>query len=622
MTGEDTRVGTVVDEKYTVIDCLGRGGMANVWLARDDRLGKLWAIKEIKPNATGSRGEVMRQALIAEADFMKRLDHPAIPRVVDIVDTGRTVFVVMDYVEGTSLGKLMQLRGGPFEQAQVIDWGIQLCDVLGYLHSCDPPVIYRDMKPANVIVRDDGSVRLIDFGIATQCANGIKGEAGTPGYAPVEQLPSAYEEGGRNRGEAGEVDARSDVYSLGVTIYVLVTGHTPQRSGVGPDAVRFDMRPIREWNPRLSDGLERIVCTATRPAPEERYQTIAEMRYDLEHHEELTQSWRNAQRRKLVRFRRRLVLSGACCLMCVGLMGASSFVRTASYEDLMHEAQTASTRAGRGGVSDAERCCRAAIELEPDRLEPYRRLLGVYVDDYRLDEDEAVRWQDACGGARGLAADPDYARFCLEVGTSFLCYYGIEQGGGSVGNAAIASVGAASAWFDRAHEACERSGGDAGLGDADWRALEEYRIVARFHDEVTRAGREGVAASQTYQSFWQAFEEALARELSSSEGNRSAEGVRVRLCQIGVEALSSPTFLAGFARSGIGEEQARGMLARLRTCLDSLEPFSRVPEQAEVLGPVFAEIRQGLPIAEQNIAYVYNNPVMVAGTEQKKGEDS
>ena len=125
MTGEETRVGSVVDEKYTIIDCLGRGGMANVWLARDDRLGKLWAIKEIKPNVIGSRGEVMRQALVAEADFMKRLDHPAIPRVVDIVDTGRTVFVVMDYVEGTSLAKLMRLRGGPFDQAQVIDWGIR-----------------------------------------------------------------------------------------------------------------------------------------------------------------------------------------------------------------------------------------------------------------------------------------------------------------------------------------------------------------------------------------------------------------------------------------------------------------------------------------------------------------
>ena len=614
MTGEDTHVGSVVDEKYTVIDCLGRGGMANVWLARDDRLGKLWAIKEIKPNVSGSRGEVMRQALVAEADFMKRLDHPAIPRVVDIVDTGRTVFVVMDYVEGTSLGKLMRLRGGPFEQTQVIDWGIQLCDVLGYLHACDPPVIYRDMKPENVIVRDDGSVRLVDFGIATQCANGIGGEAGTPGYAPREQLPSAY---GAEERSCGEVDARSDVYSLGVTIYVLVTGHTPQRLGGESDTVRFDMRPIRDWNPRLSDGLERIVETATRQEPGERYQTIAEMRYDLEHHEELTQSWRSAQRRKLARFRRRLVLSGACCLVCVGLMGASSIVRVRSYDDLMHESQTASTRAVSGKMSDAERCCLAAIELEPGRLEPYRRLMDVYVDDYRLDEDEAARWQDACGGVRRLTAAPGYARLCLEAGTMFLCYYGIDQGGGAVGNAAIASVGAASAWFDRAHEACERAGDDAGLGEADRRALEELRIVARFHEEVTRAGREGIAADTTYQSFWLAFEEALTRELSSSEGDRSAEGVRVRLCQIGVEALSSPTFLAGFSRSGIREEQARDMLERLRACLDSLEPFSRVPEQVEVLGPVFEEIRRGLPIAERNIANVYNNPVIAAGTERE-----
>ena len=146
-------IGRVVDNKYEIIAAIGKGGMSNVWLGRDRRLDKLWAIKEIKPNVAGRQGAANRQAIIDEANFMKRLDHPAIPRVVDIIDTGSSIFVVMDYVNGTALSKVLRQQGEPFEQEEVIDWGIQLCDVLGYLHTIHPPagypVVYRDLKPSN-----------------------------------------------------------------------------------------------------------------------------------------------------------------------------------------------------------------------------------------------------------------------------------------------------------------------------------------------------------------------------------------------------------------------------------------------------------------------------------------
>jgi serine/threonine-protein kinase len=113
-------VGRTVADKYQIIELLGKGGMSNVWLARDERLGKLWAIKEIKPNTSGAKGNAFRQALVDEAHLMKRLDHPAIPRVVDMLDTGTTVFVVMDYVEGRSLWHALRERGAPFDQKSVI----------------------------------------------------------------------------------------------------------------------------------------------------------------------------------------------------------------------------------------------------------------------------------------------------------------------------------------------------------------------------------------------------------------------------------------------------------------------------------------------------------------------
>ena len=144
-------IGRVIDNKYEIIAAIGKGGMSNVWLGRDRRLDKLWAIKEIKPSAKGRQAQANRQAIIDEANFMKRLDHPAIPRVVDIIDTGVSIFVVMDYVNGSSLSKVQRQQGEPFSQEEVIDWGIQLCDVLEYLHGLNPPVIYRDMKPKELL---------------------------------------------------------------------------------------------------------------------------------------------------------------------------------------------------------------------------------------------------------------------------------------------------------------------------------------------------------------------------------------------------------------------------------------------------------------------------------------
>ena len=122
-------IGRVVDNKYEIIAAIGKGGMSNVWLGRDRRLDKLWAVKEIKPNVAGAQGAANRQAIIDEANFMKRLDHTAIPRVVDIIDTGASIFVVMDYVNGSSLAKVMrhELRRRGIDRLKVV-------------YSTDPPV--------------------------------------------------------------------------------------------------------------------------------------------------------------------------------------------------------------------------------------------------------------------------------------------------------------------------------------------------------------------------------------------------------------------------------------------------------------------------------------------------
>ena len=160
-------IGTVIEGKYEILREIGKGGMSVVYLAMDTHLNKQWAVKEIRKRGSGKNDEIVVNSLLAEANLMKRLDHPALPRIVDIIDNGVTIFVVMDYIEGESLDKILK-EYGPQPEEKVIVWAKQLCDALSYLHSQKPPIIYRDMKPANVMLKPEGTIKIIDFGIARE----------------------------------------------------------------------------------------------------------------------------------------------------------------------------------------------------------------------------------------------------------------------------------------------------------------------------------------------------------------------------------------------------------------------------------------------------------------------
>lgn len=213
-------IGTVLEGKYEILREIGRGGMSVVYLAMDTHLNKQWAVKEIRKRGNGKKDEIVVNSLLAEANLMKGLDHPALPRIVDIIDHGSTIFVVMDYIEGESLDKILKAEGVQAEDV-VITWAKQLCDALSYLHTQTPPIIYRDMKPANVMLKPEGNVKIIDFGIAREYKEQNLTDTtvlGTKGYAPPEQY-------------SGQTDARSDIYALGMTMHHLLTGIDPMAGG-------------------------------------------------------------------------------------------------------------------------------------------------------------------------------------------------------------------------------------------------------------------------------------------------------------------------------------------------------------------------------------------------------
>lgn len=297
-----SKLGDVIDGKYEILKEVGRGGMSIVYLAMDNRLNKQWAVKEIKKKGSNSANQIVVQSLLAEANLMKRLDHPHLPRIVDIIDDGNTIYIVMDYIEGEPLDKLLKAKGAQ-EQDAVIEWGKQLAEVLDYLHTREPAIIYRDMKPANVMLRPDGTVKLIDFGIAREYKERNSADTvslGTKGYAAPEQF-----------GGMGQTDARTDVYCLGVTLYHLVTGKNPTEPP-------YEILPIRSIDPKLSSGLEAIIAKCTQLNPDDRFQSCAEVLYALNHLNEFDGVYRKKQKRKLNGFIAALASSLVLALAGVG----------------------------------------------------------------------------------------------------------------------------------------------------------------------------------------------------------------------------------------------------------------------------------------------------------------
>ncbi|MCR5041750.1 MAG: serine/threonine protein kinase [Clostridia bacterium] len=277
------QIGQVIDGKYEILAEIGRGGMSVVYLAMDKRLNKQWAIKEFRKDKNDEAKQMALEALLKEANLMKKLDHPTLPRIVDIIDEKVNVYIIMDYIEGENLSKVLDEYGAQ-DQENVIEWAKQIADVLDYLHTRTPPVIYRDMKPANIMLRPDGTVRLIDFGIAREYKEGKAGDTqniGTRGYAAPEQF-----------GDRGQTDARTDIYSFGVTLYHLVTGQNPAEPP-------YEIYPIRRWNPELSSGLEWLISKCTQLNPKDRFQSCSEILYVLENLEKFEDEYRRKQRSRL-----------------------------------------------------------------------------------------------------------------------------------------------------------------------------------------------------------------------------------------------------------------------------------------------------------------------------------
>lgn len=250
----------IFDSKYEILKTLGSGGMGTVYLAQNIKLGTLWAIKEVNKKL-GDRVD-----LLAEPNLLKKLAHPSLPRIFDIIEDENYMYIIMDYIEGIPLDKELEKRKS-FPEKQVIEWAKQICDALKYLHTMKPhPIIYRDMKPSNLIITPSGEVKIIDFGIAREYKQASTADTtyiGTRGYAAPEQYGTS------------QTDDRTDIYSLGVTLYHMLTGKSPNDPP-------YEIKPVREINSKLSRGIEHIITKCIRQDPTQRYQSVDKLLKDIQ----------------------------------------------------------------------------------------------------------------------------------------------------------------------------------------------------------------------------------------------------------------------------------------------------------------------------------------------------
>ena len=403
-------IGSLVDGKYKILNKVGQGGMSVVYLAMNEKANKQWAVKEVRKDGVLDF-ESVKQGLVAETDILKKLSHPNLPSIVDVIDTNDSFIIIMDYIQGNSLNKALEEFGAQ-PQDLVITWAKQLCDVLGYLHSRTPAIIYRDMKPANIMLKPDGNITLIDFGTAREYKEKNLADTtclGTVGYAAPEQF-----------GGMGQTDARTDIYCLGATLYHLVTG-------MNPCEPPYEIKPIREINPTLSSGLERIIQKCTQRNPEDRYQSCAELMYALEHYEEIDDIHRKKQKKQLGKFLFTSALTLVFGAVSMWSYFAAEQKKSENYDEILNTAESTENYY-------------KAILTDPTKTKAYLELNKYLINDFVLTQEEGqelLKLQIGLDnkGDSGFTdtvkvleqlkvSNPSgYQDVCFEIGQSYLFYY-------------------------------------------------------------------------------------------------------------------------------------------------------------------------------------------------------
>lgn len=432
--GRGDWIGTASEpSKYKVQEVIKDGGMSHVYRVVDGKLGKQWCYKEIIPEDNTNLVALMSEALI-----MQKLDNPAIPRIVDIFSTNSPesindysarIGIIMDWVDGKSLQTVIK-QTGRIDLDLALQWAIQICKIMEYLHKDTrevyqeyvdangdlqqetyghAPILYRDLKPLNVMITEkDASVTILDFGISIELER--EGELnevpmGTAGYAP----PEAY-----NR--YAPLDLRSDIYTIGATMYHMITGILPPPSvdTKNPDEPMPPIPLLSKSNKMVSPDLDEVVARAMAFNPDDRYQTVTEMRLALERVITLTESKKKEYATHIAitwLFFGLAVFFGVVAMFPWIIMQNN---KNTNFEMLVSTAET---------THEPEDYKRAIAE-RPDRVNLYLGLIDAYEQDGVVSEDDLMTLKDYLFPNKDkMVGEDDYGKLCYTLGEMYWYYY-------------------------------------------------------------------------------------------------------------------------------------------------------------------------------------------------------
>lgn len=527
-------IGSLVDGKYKILSEIGHGGMSVVYMAINEKANKTWAVKEVRKDGKMDFNTV-RQGLMAEIETLKKLKHPNLPSIIDVIEDDDSFIIVMDYIEGRSLDKIIEENGAQPE-AYVVEWAKQLCDVFGYLHSRTPPIIYRDMKPANVMLKPDGNIMVIDFGTAKNYEIDL-GETtgiGTIGYAAPEQYIGSG---------LGRTDARTDIYCLGITMYHLLTNIDPCKNLISD-------KSIRAVNPALSHGLDAIIQKCTQYQPADRYQSCAELMYDLENYEILEPLYKKKQKRKLGVFFLTILMAAifAASGLVTNYMAAQK--ATDTYETKLYDA---SKSVNYDEKLELYKEC-IAIPNKAGEKDAYLGLIQAFKDndDVFTQSEANLLTKYIKNNKAALQSNPDnYTEICFETGKLYWYYYQGE-------NASSASdefTGAIYAveWFSDVPEGYK----DYGMASAYANIGSFYRNIARYVVEASDKGQ--------YKPFFENMQKLLN---SVALNENESEIVRLELLEMSRSALQQ--YATKFKGDGITQKQMQDMYTTISDTVNSI----------------------------------------------------
>ena len=528
-------IGSLVDGKYKILSEIGHGGMSVVYMAINENANKTWAVKEVRKDGKMDFNTV-RQGLMAEIETLKKLKHPNLPSIVDVIEDEDSFIIVMDYIEGRSLDKIIEENGAQPE-AYVVEWAKQLCDVFGYLHSRTPAIIYRDMKPANVMLKPDGNIMVIDFGTAKNYEIDL-GETtgiGTIGYAAPEQYIGSG---------LGRTDARTDIYCLGITMYHLLTNIDPCKNLISD-------KSIRAVNPALSHGLDAIIQKCTQYQPSDRYQSCAELMYDLENYEILEPLYKKRQKRKLGTFFITILLSIVMAIAGFVLNISAAQMATDTYDTKIDDA--AKTTDYDTKVSIYEECI--AIPNKAGEKEAYLGLIQTFKEDDSVFSVEEGKLLEKLikNNKTALQENPEnYTEICFETGKLYWYYYDYADG------SQITKAKSSIEWFqdviDNAPEEYENIG-----------MARVYANIGIFYRDITT----NITEANDKGKYKPLFENLTELMNSVAADENESEIVRLELIELTRGAIQQ--YATKFKVDGVTEDQLTELYNTVANTVNSIE---------------------------------------------------